>query len=100
MHTQRVAWLQVIDDNLAVQRDPALALTGQLLQAKARAAEDAGAETLLESDRKLHTDRGAQEAVPVDHVALPGCDLQRQDLARKLGRECKQAGPTHGRVLG
>src|SRR5882672_11056383 len=49
VNTQRVARLQVVRDDLAVELYPGLALSLKALHAKAGAAEDAGAEPLLET---------------------------------------------------
>src|SRR5882762_10245239 len=67
---QRVAWLQVVNDHLAVQLHPRRSLTLQPLHAKAGASEDPGTQSLLEPDRELHADGGAHETVAVDHVTL------------------------------
>src|SRR5438874_11335437 len=66
---QRVARLQVVGDDLAVELHPGAALALQALHAKAGAAEDAGAQLLLETDRELHARSPAHEAVAVHHVA-------------------------------
>src|SRR5438093_8001034 len=77
---QRVARLQVVGDDLAVELHPGAALALQALHAKAGAAEDAGAKLLLETDRELHARSPAHEAVAGTNV--PG---------RRL--------TSHGRVL-
>src|SRR5258707_15554194 len=99
MDAQRVAGLQVVHDHLAVQLDPGLALALQSLHAEPRAAENSGPQPLLKADRELHADGGAHESVAVDHVALAGSDLDRQDLAGKLGGNTAQARPGHTRRL-
>src|SRR5882672_10099706 len=68
VNTQRVAWLQVVRDDLAVELHPGLALSLKALHAKAGAAEDAGAKPLLETDRELHARGRAHEAVPMHEV--------------------------------
>ncbi len=100
MDAKRVAWLEVVDDDLAVQLDPGRALAGEPLQAKAGAAEDAGAQALLEADGELHAGCGAHEAVAVDHVALVRRDLHGEDLAGELGGEGEQPWTSGGAVLG
>src|SRR5437773_10864262 len=92
MHPQCVAGLQVVDDNLAVQGNPCLPLTGVLLQPTSGAGEDARSEALLEPDRELHAELGAEETVAMHHVSLAGRDLQRQDLPRQLGGEGEKTG--------
>src|SRR6267378_4655573 len=99
MHPEGIARLQVVDDNLAVQSNPGLTLPGQLLKPKARAAEDSRAQALLKTDRKLDSDLSAKESMAMDHVALAGRDLQRQDLARQLGREGQKPWSAYSRVL-
>ena len=83
-----------------MQLDPRPALSLQALHTKAGASEDARTQSLLKADRKLDADRGAHEPVPVNHVALVGGDLERQNLPRQLGCERQQARPTDCRVLG
>ena len=100
MHAQGVARLQVVDHHLAMQLDPRPALSLQALHTKAGASEDARTQSLLKADRKLDADGGAHEPVPVNHVALVGGDLERQDLPGQLGRKRKQARPTNCGVLG
>src|SRR6266571_6124017 len=97
---QGVARLQVICDDLAVELYPGAALALQALHAKAGAAEYAGAESLLETDRELHARGRAHEAVTVHEVAGRRRDLHRQDLARELGREGEQPRAAGRRVLG
>jgi hypothetical protein len=60
----------------------AVSLTADLLQQEAIAAEDAGAERLLEADADLDTGGGAKEAMAMDHVVVPGRDLDRHDVPR------------------
>src|SRR5207248_4977883 len=100
MHAQGVARLQVVDDDLTVEGNPRLPLPRQLLQPKSGAAEDARAEALLKADGELDADLGAEEAMAMDHVALTGGDLKRQDLARQLGRKGQESGSSHRRVFG
>src|SRR5207253_1659596 len=97
--TQRVARLQVVDDDLAVQSHPRLALPGQLLETKAGPSENARAQALLETDRELDAKGRAQEAVPVNHVTRSGRDLHGEDLTRELRREGKESRTSDGRVL-
>ena len=100
MHAQRVAGLEVVHHDLAVQLHPRVALAGQPLHAKAGASEDACAESLLKTDRELHAGRRAHEAMAVNHVSVARRDLQREDLPGKLGREREQARPADRCVLG
>src|SRR5713101_5896522 len=69
VHAQRVARLEVVDDDLAVELHPGLTLALQALHAEARTAKDAGAEPLLKADRELHAGGGADEPMSMDHVA-------------------------------
>ena len=78
---------------------PRVPLTLQALHGEPGAAEDTGAQPLLESDRELHARRRAHEAVPVTHVALSGCDFQGQDLTRQLGGKRQQSRTTDCGVL-
>src|ERR1700730_1814421 len=65
VYAQRVACRQVVNDHLAVKLHPRLTLALEALHPETGSAEDAGAEPLLESDRELHADRCAHEAVPM-----------------------------------
>ena len=100
MNAQRVARLQVVHDDLAVQLHPCVALPGQPLHAKSRAAEDARTQSLLKADRELDPDVGAHEAVPVNEVAVAGRDVQGDDLPRQLGGESEEPRPTDRGVFG
>src|SRR6202049_2802824 len=52
VNAQRVAGLEVVGDDLTAELDPSLALPGQALHAKARPAEQPGAQSLLEAHRE------------------------------------------------
>src|SRR5204863_9151118 len=89
-----------VDRSLTVPLPEGAALAPEVLHPKAGAAEDAGAQALLETDSELDARQGALEAVAVDHVAGAGADLERQDLAGQLGGEGDQALASLGPVLG
>src|SRR5438046_5580827 len=80
--------------------DAGLTLAGEPLHPKPGAAEDSGAQALLESDRELDPHSRAHEAMPMDHVAVARGDVKGQDLTWKLARERQQSGAADGRVLG
>src|SRR5258706_10457821 len=95
---QRVACLQVVHHDLAMQLHPRMALTLKSLHAKPGAAEDSRAEPLLKADRELDTGCAAHEAVTVDHVAVIRRYLQGQDLAGQLRSKREEARSADGRV--
>ena len=70
------------------------------MQEEAVAAEDAGAEGLLEADAELDAGGGAEEAVTVDEVLVAGADVDGNDVAGDAGGEGDLAGGADGAVLG
>ena len=58
--------------SFAGEFEPRDALAADLLQEEAVAAEDAGAERLLEADAEFDAGGGAEEAVAVDEVLVAG----------------------------
>ena len=78
---------ELVLDDLAVELDPGVAGARHLLEDEAGAAEETGADLLLEPDRQLDARHAAQVAGAVDHVLVAVGDVDRQDLARHLRRE-------------
>ena len=70
------------------------------MQAEAIAAEDTGAQGLLETDAEIDTWSGAEEAVAVDEVLLPGAYFDGDDVSGDSGGEGDLAGGADGAVLG
>src|SRR5260370_23251870 len=95
---QGQAWValngEVVDDDLAVERDPRLPLALKPLHSKPGAAEDSGTQLLLEPYRELHSDRPAHEPVAVNHISLSRSNLDREGLSPHLGGERQQAAPS------
>jgi hypothetical protein len=87
MDAESFSRLKIFDDEFAGKFEPGRALSAEVLQEEAVAAEDAGAERLLESDADLNLRRGAQKAVTVNHVFAAGADFNGHDVAGKLGGE-------------
>ena len=75
-------------------------MPADLLEEEAVAAEDAGAQGLLEADAELHAGGGAEEAVAVDEVLVAVADLDGDDMAGNAGGEGDLAGAADGAVLG
>ena len=91
---------EIFDDEFTGEFEPGGALSAEVLEDEAVAAEDAGAEGLLESDADLDVGRGAEEAVAVNHVFVAGADLDGDDVSRKLGGEGDFAALAQGAVFG
>jgi len=94
MDQQRLALLQIAGDELAGELEPCGALTAELLQQKAAAAEDARAEGLLESDADLNGGRCAKKAMAMDHVVVAGARPRQAQCGparawRKPARRCR-----------
>ena len=70
------------------------------MEAEAVAAEDAGAEGLLEADAEVDAGGGAEEAVAVDEVLVAVADGDGDDVAGDAGGEGDFAGGSEGAVLG
>ena len=96
MDAQGFSRLQILRHQLTGELEPGRALPADMLQQEAVAAEDAGAERLLKADAELDLRRGAEEAMPVHHVLLTGTDLDRHDVAGKLGGERQFSRRSHG----
>src|SRR5260370_38728158 len=101
---QGQAWValngEVVDDDLAVERDPRLPLALKPLHSKPGAAEDSGTQLLLEPYRELHSDRPAHEPVAVDHISLARRNPDREELSRQLAGEGPPAVPSPPPGLG
>ena len=91
---------EVLLDELAGEFEPGGSLAGDPLEEESVAAEDAGAEGLLEADADGDAVCGAEEAVAVEHVLLAGADGDGHDVAGNLGGEGDLAGVLHGAILG
>src|SRR5262245_44323264 len=100
MHAQSFARLQIADYEFAGEFEPGGALSAEVLEQEAAAAEDACAERLLEADGNLNLRRGAEKAVAMNHVLVPGRDLNRHDVSRQLRRERHFARSADGAVFG
>jgi hypothetical protein len=87
MDSESFSGLKIFDDEFAGKFEPGSALSAEVLQEEAIAAEDARAERLLESDADLNLRRCAQKAVSVNHVFVAGADFNGHDVAGKLGGE-------------
>src|SRR5450755_3280044 len=100
MHEQALAGGKIVGDDLAVELDPCLRRTADLLKHEAAAAKNSGAERTLKTHRELHTRRAAQKSMTMDHVPLARGNVDRHDLAGKLGGERDHAWRALCRVLG
>src|SRR5215813_9263291 len=100
MYAQSFSRLQVADDEFAGEFEPGGALSAEVLEQEAAAAEDARAERLLEAYGNLNLRRGAQKALAMNHVLVPGRDLNRHDVSGQLGRERHLARRADGAVFG
>src|SRR6202049_839278 len=89
MHAQALARLQVVGEDLAAQLAPCSTLAGDLLKPEAVAAEEPGAEALLNPDRELHATQAAHESVTVAEVphSRLGRDVDREDRPGEARRE-------------
>src|SRR5215472_12105350 len=70
-----------------------------MLQEKPVTAKNSCAEGLLESHADLNLWCGAEKSLAMDHVLVPGCDLDGHDMPGKLGGERQFAGKSHGAVF-
>src|ERR1035438_9222161 len=100
MHEQGFAGSEVLDDQLAGKLEPRRTLAAYLLQQKTVAAKDARAQRLLEADPDGDLRRGAEKAVPVNHVLGTLAQLDRHNVSRHLDRKRHFAAILHGAVLG
>src|SRR5437879_13482096 len=87
---------QIFDDDFAGEFEPGGSLPGDLLEEEAVAAEDAGAEGLLEADAELDAGGGAEEAVTVDEVLVAVADGDGEDVAGDRSEE-RRVGKGGGR---
>ena len=87
MDAESFPGLKILDYQFAGELEPCGALSAEVLQEEAVATEDAGAERLLESDADLNLRRCAEKSVSVNHVLVAGANLDRHDVAGKLGGE-------------
>src|SRR5580704_18206988 len=71
---------QIVGHHLAVELDPCLAGTSQPLQQEAVTANNAGAERLLKSQTEVDSRRRTQKPMTMDHVSLPGSNLNWQNM--------------------
>jgi hypothetical protein len=71
---------EVLDDDFAGEFEPGSSLPGDLLEEEAVAAEDTGAERLLEANAQFDGSGGAEEAVTVDEVLVAGADFDGDDV--------------------
>ena len=86
---------QVFDDELARELEPGGSLAGDALEQEAVAAEDAGAERLLEAHAELNVGRGAEEAVAMDEVLVAPADLDGDDVAgMRVAKATSPGAPT------
>src|SRR5882724_6147922 len=100
MHAQSFSGLQVAQDEFAGKLKPGGALSAEVLKQKAAATENARTQRLLEADRNLNLRRRAKKSVAMDHVLVPGRDLNRHDVSGQLGRKRHLAGSADGAVFG
>src|SRR5271157_704319 len=91
---------QIVGHDLAVELDPCLACTSQPLQQKAVTAKNAGAERLLKSHAEVDSGRRTQKPMTMDHVSLPGSNLDRQNMAGYPRSERQDASCTLCGILG
>src|ERR1700730_11800013 len=66
---------QIVGHYLAVELDPCLTCTSQPLQQEAVTTKNAGAERLLKSHTEVDSRRRTQKTMTMDHVSLPGSNL-------------------------
>src|SRR5215470_17793522 len=100
MYAQSFSRLQVADDEFAGEFEPGGAWSAEVLEQEPAAAEDARAERLLEADGNLNLRRGAEKTVAMNHVLVPGRDLDGHDVSGQLGRERHLARSAGGAVFG
>src|SRR5487761_1663063 len=102
VNLELLARAQVVGDHLAAQLAPHPALAADALQPEAVAAEDTGAEALLEADGHLDAVGPGHERVPVAEELHPRLRLhvEREDLPRELGGEGDHARRPLGGVVG
>src|SRR5580658_97783 len=100
MDAQGFAGLQVADNEFAREFEPGSALSADLLQQEAVAAENSGAQGLLEADADLNLRRGAEEALTVNHVFVAGRDFDGHDVAGEFRGEREFAGVADGAIFG
>jgi hypothetical protein len=99
MYAEQFAGREVFYDEFAGEFEPRDALAGDFLQAEAVTPKDAGAERLLESDAKFNTRCGAEEAVAVDEVLVPGADFDGDDVTWNTSGEGNFAGHADCSIL-
>jgi len=95
-----LAGSEVLDDDFAGEFEPGHSFAVDLLEEEAIAAEDAGAEGLLEADAERDARGGAEEAMAMDHVLVTTSDLDGDDVSGNSGGEGYCARGSGGAVLG
>src|SRR6185437_11672442 len=87
VNAQSFPGLQVAHHQFAREFQPRRSLTAQLLQKESIAAEDARSQRLLKRNRYLNLGRSAKETMAMDHVFVPGPNLDRHNVSGQLGGE-------------
>src|SRR6185312_7391736 len=90
---------EVLGDNFAGEFEPCSSLAGDALEDESVAAEDTGAEGLLEADAESDLGCAAEEAVAMEHE-VAGAQVNRNDVAGDAGSEGELAGGSDGSVFG
>ena len=87
MDAQSFAGLKVAHDQFAGKFEPADALSAGPLQEEAVAAENSGAQRLLEAEADLNLRSGAEKTLAVNQVLVSRRNFYLDDVAGKLRGE-------------